>query len=246
MTEDSVYIKNSIRSYFREITLKTVRENLKTFKGLSTQQIYSSQVSSSVYAGIQKMKDSQVGHLIVTEHADISSTVGIISKKDILVFMIKNFTTDAHIDVLLDEKIQNIDIGTKGADVMTVNKHETLRRVLQEMLRHKLSCVPIIDDQRKFYGVINKHHIELLFKECCLHFVACYYVQLDLKVFDLLEYVKQRKLLSDVETKVVYPSDTLRDVVQKFLLNKGQNIYLDENDCLIGTVSINDIINYLL
>lgn len=58
--------------------------------------------------------------------------------------------------------------------------------------------------------------------------------------------MKSLKLLEDVNTSVVYPSDTLRDVVQKFLLNKGQNIYLDSSDCLLGVISINHIINYLL
>ena len=45
---------------------------------------------------------------------------------------------------------------------------------------------------------------------------------------------------------IVYPTDSLRDVVQKFLLNKGQNVYLDQQDRLIGVISISDIINYLL
>lgn len=63
---------------------------------------------------------------------------------------------------------------------------------------------------------------------------------------DFLENVKALKLLEDVNTSVVYPTDTLRDVVQKFLLNKGQNIYLDSGDRLQGIISINHIINYLL
>ena len=61
-----------------------------------------------------------------------------------------------------------------------------------------------------------------------------------------MENVKSLKLLEGVSTSVVYPTDTLRDVVQKFLLNKGQNIYLDSDDRLLGIISINHIINYLL
>lgn len=45
---------------------------------------------------------------------------------------------------------------------------------------------------------------------------------------------------------MVYPTDTLRDVIQKFLLTKSQNVYLDGKNRLLGVIDINDIINYLL
>lgn len=49
-----------------------------------------------------------------------------------------------------------------------------------------------------------------------------------------------------MQATLVYPSDPLRDVVQKFLLTKSQNIYLDRDNKLLGVIDINDIINYLL
>lgn len=63
---------------------------------------------------------------------------------------------------------------------------------------------------------------------------------------EFLELTKSSKQYEDYTSTVVYPSDSLRDVIQKFLLNKGQNMYLDTNDKLLGVISINDIINYLL
>ncbi len=66
-----------------------------------------------------------------------------------------------------------------------------------------------------------------------------------MKASDFLEYVTRLRDFGSMNA-IVYPTDSLRDVVQKFLLNKGQNIYLDLNDRLIGVISINDIINYLL
>ena len=172
MQEVFLEMRKNLRVYFQEISLRKVRENLKTFKGLATQTLFSMEMTASIYSGIQKLKECKVGHLIVTESADISSTAGVLSKRDILVYMIKNFTTDSQIDMLLDEQICHLQIGTLGAVVFSVSKHETLRRVFSEMLRLKLACVPVVDEQRKYYGVINKHHVELLFRECCLHFVS--------------------------------------------------------------------------
>ena len=172
MQEVYLEMRKNLRVYFQEISLRKVRENLKTFKGLTAQTLYSMEMTGTIFSGIQKLKECKVGHLIVTEGADTSSTAGVLTKRDILVYMIKNFTTDSQIDVLLDEQISHLQIGTLGADVFAVSKHETLRRVFAEMLRLKLACVPVVDEQRKFSGVINKHHVELLFRECCLHFVG--------------------------------------------------------------------------
>ena len=159
-------------TYFGEITVRKVRETLKTFKAFGAQNLVHLSVSDTVLAGIQKLKECNVGHLIVTENNNVSTTVGVVSKKDMLVFMIKNFTTDSKIDVLLDEKIGNLDIGTQGNKVVYAGKHETLRKILQEINRLKVSCIPIVDDQLLYLGAITKGHIEVLLRECCLEYVA--------------------------------------------------------------------------
>ena len=66
-----------------------------------------------------------------------------------------------------------------------------------------------------------------------------------MKATDFIDYVSTLPNFASMNA-IVYPTDSLRDIVQKFLLNKGQNIYLDQNDKLRGVISINDIINYLL
>ena len=112
-----------------------------------------------------------MGHLVVTEKESIASTVGVISKKDILVFMVKNFTTDTKIDELLNEKIGLLDIGTTGNKVVCCSKNDSLRKVLQEMARLKVSCIPIVDEQKVYQGAVIKGHVEMLLREASLHFV---------------------------------------------------------------------------
>ena len=121
--------------------------------------------------GIQKLRAAGVGHLVVTEKDSIESTVGVISKKDILVFMIKNFTTDSKIDMLLNEQISKLELGTVGGSVVCCSKNDTLRRVLQEMARLKVSCMPITDEKRVYQGAIVKGHVELLLREASFYLV---------------------------------------------------------------------------
>lgn len=61
-----------------------------------------------------------------------------------------------------------------------------------------------------------------------------------------MEYASKSKAWPELKATIVYPTDPLRDVVQKFLLTKSQNIYLDKDNRLLGVIDINDIISYLL
>lgn len=113
-----------------------------------------------------------MGHLLITENDSLSTTIGTVSKRDILVYVIKNFTTDARVDVILDERLENLAIGTTGTGVVCANKHESLRRVFQDICKFKYSCIPIVDENRVFQGAINKSHVELIFRDSCFHLVA--------------------------------------------------------------------------
>ena len=109
---------------------------------------------------------------MITETDSVCSTIGVISKREILVYVIKNFTTDSKIDLLLDEKMERLSIGTTGNSVVCAHKNDSLRRVLQEINKNQFGCVPVIDENRLYLGAINKSHIDFIFRECCLHLVA--------------------------------------------------------------------------
>ena len=164
--------KKSIQKLFQETTIKRMRDSTKTFKGLHGQTLTYAKRSDSIFSGIQKMKESGVGHLIITSDESSDTIIGVISKKDILVYMIKNFTVDSNIDVLLDEKMKNIDLGTTGKKVTIAKKDETLRRVFQDISKGRLSCIPIADDHGIYQGSVSKLHIELLMQDCSLYRVS--------------------------------------------------------------------------
>lgn len=173
-----VSIREHIKKHFREISLKKVRESLKTFKGLTNQPLVHQKVSShlrqfseSILGAVQKIQECAVGHILITETESLCSTIGVITKRDILMYVIKNFTSDSKVDLLLDEPLQKQTLGTTGSAVVCAQKSDTLRRVFQEIYKNKFSCIPIIDEQRVYQGAINKSHIDFILRESCLHLV---------------------------------------------------------------------------
>lgn len=47
--------------------------------------------------GLQRLKDNKLGHLIVVEK-DLSQVVGIVSKLDFLIYVIKGFISTEEVD----------------------------------------------------------------------------------------------------------------------------------------------------
>ena len=50
-------------------------------------------LSSTIYDCVGKLQQHKIGHIVIAEK-DIHSIVGILSKKDFLLFMVRNFTSD--------------------------------------------------------------------------------------------------------------------------------------------------------
>lgn len=161
-----------LKSHLLGNSLKKIRENQKTFKGLSTQALVFQKFSDSILAGVQKLQQCAVSHLLISETDNLSTTVGVISKRDILLYVIKNFTTDTRVDVILDERLDNLNIGTTGTTLVCAKKDHTLRNVLAEIRKHKYSCIPVVDENQVFLGAINKAHVSLIFRDSCYHMVG--------------------------------------------------------------------------
>jgi hypothetical protein len=66
----------------------------------------------------------------VTEK-DIHSIVGILGKKEFLLFMIRNFTSDEVSGKILNHSIFDLSIGTVQNDMVTKKVTDTLRDVLK-------------------------------------------------------------------------------------------------------------------
>lgn len=59
------------------------------------------------------MRENKVGHLIAVEK-DLSNVVAVVSKRDFLLFMIRNFAMSEHSDKILQKPILEVEIGVSG------------------------------------------------------------------------------------------------------------------------------------
>lgn len=119
------------RSYshvLKQISIKDIMIHYKNYKDLSNQSLVLSNLNSSILDCVNKMKEHKVGHIIVTEK-DIHSIVGILSKKDFLLFMIRNFTSDEVSSKLLNHSVFELSIGTSTNGIFFLRPDNTLREV---------------------------------------------------------------------------------------------------------------------
>jgi CBS-domain-containing membrane protein len=102
---------------------------------------------------------------------DLSNTIGIVSKRDLLLFMIRNFSMSFLHDKLLERSIIKISLGKSGDEIFQMNYNSHLREIFQHMSTKKLSCVPIIDENRVYLGMVQKWHVYYIFKNLSFHYV---------------------------------------------------------------------------
>lgn len=250
-------LRTEVTAALSSITVAEYQYKYKTFKNISMQTLVSSTVKSilfthqlneSLFMGLQRLKDNKLGHLIVVEK-DLSQVVGIVSKLDFLIYVIKGFISTEEVDQFLQRPILQLQIGTSGADIQTMSQDILLRNILTEVSSNKYSCVPVVDQEGKLIGVIQKWHILHVFKSLSFLYVRANMSQtkLDLPVSKFFEYLKTVKQAS-LEKGVAFieKEDTFRDVIQKFVFSRGQAIYLDEEGRCQGLITLTDIINYLI
>ena len=117
------------------------------------------------------MQENKVGHLIVIEK-NMSNIVSVVSKKDFLLFMIRNFTMNFIDDKLLDMPILKVSIGVSGDNIFQMRDSCHLREIFQYMLNKKLSCVPIMDNEGKCVWILQKYQVYLIFENLAFEFVS--------------------------------------------------------------------------
>lgn len=53
---------------------------------------------------------------------------------------------------------------TNISDLITLNKSDTVDRAIETLQKHKLKSIPVIDDEKKFVGILSKEHLFELFE----------------------------------------------------------------------------------
>lgn len=171
---------------------------------------------------------------------DISNVVGVVSKMDFLMFMIKKYLTNEETEEFLQKPILGLNIGVSKDEIDKMSWDVNLRQVFKHMSDSKISCVPIVDEQSRYQGVIQKWHILHIFKKAVFNY-------LNQPIREFIKYLSSLTQNNfEKGVALIHENDSLRDVIQKFVFSRGQALYVDSDGYCQSLITINDIINYLI
>lgn len=113
----------------------------------------------------------------------------------------------------------------KSRDPITVSKGTNVLAAMQLLIEHKISCLPIVDDDRRLIGIISDKDIFTAVYDRQDSFVAY-------KVADLMA----TDLIVGVET------DDVNYIAGLMTNNRIRHIPIVERDRLTGLISVGDVV----
>jgi len=112
-------------------------------------------------------------------------------------------------------------------DVLTVGPETHVCKAIQILVEHKITGLPVIDDQRQIQGIITEEGlIHLLLEE-------------------LITEVQTVKNFMNTEVMTCSPEDNIVKACEIFLKNPAVNLPVVEDNKLVGIISRSDILKLI-
>ena len=113
-------------------------------------------------------------------------------------------------------------------DVISVTRETPIREAMELMLKHRISGLPVVDDDRNLVGVLSeKDVVSLLY---------------DIETLDsqkVRNFMTERAMYFDID-------DNLVDICDFFAKNLFRRVPITSDGKLVGIISVPDIIQYTL
>ena len=113
-------------------------------------------------------------------------------------------------------------------DVISVTRETPIREAMELMLKHRISGLPVLDDDRNLVGVLSeKDVVSLLY---------------DIETLDsqkVHNFMTERAMYFDID-------DNLVDICDFFAKNLFRRVPITSDGKLVGIISVPDIIQYTL
>ncbi|SDC23423.1 MULTISPECIES: CBS domain-containing protein [unclassified Candidatus Frackibacter] len=143
------------------------------------------------------------------------------------------------------------DVMTK--DVITVNEEATIKEVAKLLTKHKISGLPVVNDEQELVGVVTEQ--DLIVRDKKLHFPDYIYL-LDSIIYleSFREFEEEFKKMigtkvGDVMSEDVIAVDTetsTEEIATMMTENEINRVPVLEKDELVGIVSRNDLVSSLV
>ncbi len=138
-------------------------------KDYMTKKLVTCRKTDSLKFALNMMNRNNISRLIVTDNK--GSPVGIISTNDYLKH--SDYFTDGHTrtrDYLLPIKSQNLQVrDLLSEDLLTIEEGEDLATAANNMIKNKISGIPVIDSEKNLVGIIDKSDVVTAFNNVKSH-----------------------------------------------------------------------------
>lgn len=114
---------------------------------------------------------------------------------------------------------------SKGNKVITISESSALQDAMKLLIENKISCLPVVDGNDRILGIISDKDI----------FKQVYYNK------DNFISIKTSEVMSK-DVIVGVEDDTVDYISNLMTKNRIRHIPIVENNCLIGLISIGDIV----
>ena len=109
------------------------------------------------------------------------------------------------------------------------------------MSQQGISAVPVVDESRRFIGVISASDIKGIGTDCSL------FPRLSLTVIDYVAPIRQANLKARYPAIAVHPSDTIERLINKLAATRVHRLILTdpETSHVLAVISLTDVLRYL-
>ncbi|KAL4448650.1 hypothetical protein ABPG74_012739 [Tetrahymena malaccensis] len=213
-----------------------------------SKELISVTLEAKLQEACSKMIEHKIHRILVIDQ-ESQLVVGILTYKDILLFLIRNLTQDFQ----GDEKDDQYDIPISYAmdqlciqEVLSCNHLDTTYNAFDVMMnKWKVSSVPIVGENNAYMGLIHRRDIVFIWK-------TQNFGILSRPVHEFMVFLKEQKqkykLMSLEVNEFFEPNDCVRKVVENLFLAQGNRLVSinKQTQQLDKFITLSDIFQYYL
>ncbi|KAH3716593.1 hypothetical protein DPMN_059317 [Dreissena polymorpha] len=190
---------------------------------------------ASLFEAIRTLIHSHVHRLPVVDKYT-GNAIYILTHKRILRFLYL-YINDLPKPSFWNQTIKELEIGTYN-NVITATRETTVYEALNLFVEHRISALPVVDDDRKVVDIYAKFDVINLAAEKT-------YNNLGITIQQALQHRKGASWFEGVVKCV--ETDSLKIVVDKIVRAEVHRLVIvDEEDHVIGIISLSDLLNHLI
>jgi len=223
-----------------ELSARTIGEVISDADGRRMQHsdFIGTDVNTSILQACARLQERAHRFLPVVP-PDEARVLAITSYYEVLRYLVDNFREQRR---LFEDSILDLNIGTFGADVLTVRKTAVLSEVLDAMQARDVSAVPVVDESDRVVGLYSRSDITFLATATDADSVLSN-LQLSLQQILDQKSADEAPPRERLETCSVHAS--LQSIFERFAeVGFHRLVCVDEEGHCVGIVSARDLILY--